>query len=105
MNGRIGTTHVEDGRPVRKRSKGKQPGGAVKITRADGSVEVFYQTKAQIGKIVNAGQVASPPTLRVQRTERAPLQQDITPRVSRGVTASDAIEQVRERQRAIYKNR
>ena len=100
-------TRVEDGQNVSRRVNGRrnvqQRGGVVKVTRADGSSETFYQTRAQIGKVVNAGQKASPPTLRVQRLERAPIEQGIAPRVRRGVAASDAIEQVRERQRAKYK--
>lgn len=103
MKGRIGKL-VEDGRPVRKRGKGKQPGGVVRVTKADGSVSTFYQTRSDIGKVVNAGQVASPPTLRVERSERAPLQQNIAPRVraANARSASEAIELVRDRQRSAW---
>ena len=84
--------------------------GELRVTRSDGTVEVFNEKRAtdEARRAVRQRdrELKSPPTLRVERSERAPISSgEARKREPGAISVSDAIEQVREHQRVKYKRK
>jgi hypothetical protein len=79
----------------------------MRVTRADGSVEVVDQEIATEAarRAVNKRdrELRTPETLAVARSERAPIEQGVEKRERAGMRADLAIEQARQAQRESYK--
>ena len=84
--------------------------GELRVTRSDGTVEVFNEKRAtdEARRAVRQRdrELKSPPTLRVERSERAPISSgEARQRDPRAMQVSDAIEAVRNEQRERYKRK